>query len=265
MKAFLTILFLAFLTPVCAQTKIIPLVDMRHSALLGGVDENGKWVKAEQVIPTLAEQTEFVIAGFKGVEEGGITVGAKLESSEVCGPEYQSFEFDLLVPDGAGVGTAAKWNPVPRVPKEIPATNKEYEKIVGEFLKANGIAKSPVKITQIYRVDLDGDGTEEVVLSATYYKKGIMESQSVGDYSFVLLRKIVGGKARNILVWGEFITKNEELSPPNTYRISALADLNGDGRMEIVADSSYYEGASQTVFEIQNDKAVGVLEIGCGL
>lgn len=258
------LLSVVLISTVSAQTKIIPLADMRYSALLGGV-ENGKWIKPEKVIPTLKDQTEFVIAGFNGVEEGGVTMGKKNEQDDVCDTGYLSFEFDLKSRTGVAVGSNAKWNPVPRIPQEISITSKEYLKIVGEFLKTNKITKTQVKITQAFRVDLDGDGTDEVVLSATYYKKEIYENQTVGDYSFVLLRKIVNKKVQNILVWGEFITKNEDLPPPNTYEITGIADLNGDGKMEIVATSAYYEGASQTVFEIQGNKPVAVLEIGCGL
>lgn len=265
MKLFISVfLFAAFVLTIPAQTKIIPIADMRYSVLLGGVD-GGKWIKPEKVIPTLKDQTEFVIAGFRGVEEGGVTVGKKGERSEVCDADYLELDFDLKSETGVAIGSAAKWKPVPRIPQEISADSREYKTIVGDFLKTRGISKSPVKITRGFRVDLDGDGRDEVVLSATFYKKGIMESQSIGDYSFVLLRKIIGGKARNILVWGEFITKKEELPPPNTYEITGIADLNGDGRMEIVSDSAYYEGAAQTVFEIRADKAVAVLEVGCGL
>ncbi len=253
-----------FIFNISAQTKIVPVVDMRHSVLLGGV-EKGKWVKPANVIPTLKAQTEFVMGGFKGVEEGGVTVGKKREDSGVCEADYLSFEFDLESENGVGVGSDSNWKIVPRIPNEISTNGKEYQTIVGAFLKANKIVKSPVKIIQAFRVDLDGDGAEEVVLSATFYKKGFYESQSVGDYSFVLLRKIINGKVQNILVSGEFITKNGDLPPPNKYEITGLADLNGDGKMEIVVDSAYYEGATQTVYEIKENKPAAVLEVGCGL
>ncbi len=265
MKTILTILFTAlFVSSVSAQTKIVPLAGMRYAVLLGGA-ENGKWVKPEKVIPTLKDQTEFVIAGLKGVEEGGVTVGKKGEQSDICGDDYLSFEFDLESDTGVAIGSNAKWNPVPRIPQEVSVTSKDYIKIVGDFLKTQKITKSPVKITKAFRVDLEGDGTDEVILSATYYKKGEFESQTVGDYSFVLMRKIVNKKVQNILVWGEFITKNEELPPPNTYEITGVADLNGDGKMEIAAVSAYYEGMEQTVFEIQGNKPTKVLEVACGL
>lgn len=265
MKILISILFTAILAlNISAQTKIVPVVDMRHSVLLGGV-ENGKWIKPDKVIPTLNTQTEFVIAGLKGVEEGGVTVGKKRGEEDVCDSDYQTFEFDLESENGIGIGSNAKWNFIPRVPREISTTSKEYTNTVSAFLKTNKITKSPVKISQAFRVDLDGDGTEEVILSATYYKKGIYEGQNAGDYSFVLLRKIIKGKVQNILISGEFFIKKGEYSPPNKYEITGIADLNGDSKMEIVVDSAYYEGATQTVYEIKGNKPAAVLEVGCGL
>jgi hypothetical protein len=205
MKTILFILFLSIVN-ISAQTKIVPIVDMRYSVLLGGV-ENGKWVKPEKVIPTLKDQTEFVIAGLKGVEEGGVTTGKKREiQDDVCDTNYQTFELDLESKNGVAIGSNGKWNFVPRIPQEISTTSKEYQTIVSEYLKTNKITKSPVKITQGFRVDLDGDGTDEVILSATFYKKGDFENQTIGDYSFVLLRKIVNKKVQHILIWGEILT-----------------------------------------------------------
>ncbi len=144
------LILLLFISTVSSQTKIIPLADMRYSALLGGV-ENGKWVKSEKVIPTLKDQTEFVIAGFNGVEEGGVTMGKKNEQDDVCDTNYLSFEFDLQSRTGVAIGSNAKWNPVPRIPQEISVTSKDYLKIVGEFLKTNKITKTQVKITQAFQ------------------------------------------------------------------------------------------------------------------
>jgi hypothetical protein len=116
---------------------------------------------------------------------------------------------------------------------------------------------------QIVRIDLEGDGTAEVLLTGSFYKKGVMEAQTPGDYSFALLRKIVDGKARNILIEGEFFTKRDYYDPPNERRILAVADLNGDGRMEIVLDTFYYEGNWKRVLEIDGTKLTKVLEVSC--
>jgi hypothetical protein len=131
-------------------------------------------------------------------------------------------------------------------------------------LRTKGIAKTKLNLNQIIQVDLEGDGQREVLITGNFYKRGIMEAQTVGDYSFALLRrKTVKGKVRNILIGGEFFTKRGYYDPPNERKILAVADLNGDGRMEIVLDTFYYEGNWKQVFEIKGTKLSKVLEVSC--
>jgi hypothetical protein len=47
-------------------------------------------------------------------------------------------------------------------------------------------------------------------------------------------------------------------------RVLGVADLNGDGRMEIALRNWYYEGAGVTVFEFGGDGATPVMDNGCG-
>jgi hypothetical protein len=78
---------------------------------------------------------------------------------------------------------------------------------VGDFLKARGIADPKVQITRILRVDLEGDGEEEVLISATNYfckdksdhsaapfPEAPIESPRRGSYSIVILRHVLAGK-----------------------------------------------------------------------
>ncbi len=44
-----------------------------------------------------------------------------------------------------------------------------------------------------------------------------------------------------------------------------LLDLNGDGRIEIVVDSFYFEGIAIRVYDVSNRRARPVLEVGCGV
>jgi hypothetical protein len=52
----------------------------------------------------------------------------------------------------------------------------------------------------------------------------------------------------------------------NAYSIGAVADLNDDGKMEIVISSAYYEGLGVEVFEwIDDDQGlVSQITQGCG-
>ena len=45
-----------------------------------------------------------------------------------------------------------------------------------------------------------------------------------------------------------------------------MADLNGDGRMEVVLSQRYYEGSSTVVYEFGDDGRLHqVLSAGCGV
>ncbi len=104
-----------------------------------------------------------------------------------------------------------------------------------------------------------------MVLVSTFYKKGLDSSPNVGDYSFVLLRKIVGKTVQNIVVAGDFIKRNIDFGAPNQYMLSSIADLNGDGKMEIIIYGEYYEGSWAEIYEIKENKPTKVLETGCGV
>jgi len=77
---------------------------------------------------------------------------------------------------------------------------------VSDILNGEGIRKPDVKITQAYQVDLDSDGKEEVVIIANRYAQGFRELSGVGnktsaaDYTLVLVTKIIGEKAQNIVL-----------------------------------------------------------------
>jgi hypothetical protein len=266
MKTLNTILVaLALFTSASAQSgQIVPIIEMSVGGIIGGV-QNGKWVKDKQVAPTLKGQDEYLLVSWKGVEEGGVTRGGKPEAEIPC-EEFYHVDLESKMKEGVALGSSAKWNPVPRVPVEISPSDATYMKIVGDVLRSKGIAKPNVKIKQGYRIDLDGDGTEEVVLAATYFKSGnVSPSAAVGDYSFLLFRKIVNGKAQNNILAGEFIKKAVKFGAPNEYGISSIADLNGDGSMEIIIRSQYYEGVASSVYEIKGLKATEVLSTGCGV
>ncbi len=244
-----------------SQKQIVPLVEMKLSGLVGGV-QNGKWLTAKQTAPKLKAANEFILVGWKGVEKGGTTVGKRGEIEDVCDDFYR-MKFVLTRDSGVAIGEHAKWNPMPRVPKAI--NSAAYKKIVADVLKTKGIAKTTVKIEQAYSVDLEGDGRDEVVLVSTFYKKGLDSSPNVGDYSFVLLRKIVGKTVQNIVVAGDFIKRNIDFGAPNQYMLSSIADLNGDGKMEIIIYGEYYEGSWAEIYEIKENKPTKVLETGCGV
>ncbi len=247
------------------QSTIVPIAELKFRGLMGGV-QNGKWIAPAKVAPTMKPETEFVLVGRNGVEEGGVTSGKKGEQEDVC-QDFTRMEFELEQDHGVAIGSASKWNPMPRMPKPIDLNNATYKTVVRNFLRKKGIARPVVQIKEAYRIDLEGDGVEEVVLSATYYRKGLSSSAAVGDYSFVIVRKAVGKVVTDYLLEGDFVLKRVDFGAPTENHISAIADLNGDGKMEIVLYGFYYEGDFASAYEMKNGKPVKIkeFEIGCGV
>ena len=249
-----------------AQGGIVPIVELKYKGLMGGV-QNGRWVAPTRVAPTMKSETEFVLVGWNGAEEGGVTLGKKnVEMADIC-ENYTTVDLELDQDHGVAIGSNGQWNAVPRAPKTIDPENATYKAIVATFLRQKGIARPVVKIKEAFRVDLEGDGVEEVVLSATYYKDGLSPGAAVGDYSFVMLRKAVGKRVTNYLLEGDFFLKKVVFGAPTENHITSLADLNGDGKMEIVLHGSYYEGQFASAYEMKNGRPVEIkeFEIGCGV
>ncbi len=245
------------------KTNFTPIVDLKLKGLLGG-SQNGKWLKTAEAQSLFEPNTEFVLIDINVINEGAVSNGNKIEPEVPC-EEFYGVKFELDSPSGAAIGSEANWKILPRAPQKLDNTSKTYLKIVKTFLAGKGLAKTSVKIDQIYKVDLDNDKQDEVVIAGTYYKNGVSPTAKVGDYSFVMVRKVSGKKVSEILLNGDFIKKNVEFGAPNAYQISAIADLNGDGKMEIVVYGEYYEGAFSSVYEINGNKAAKVLETGCGV
>ena len=253
--------WLSLTCAISAQKQVVPLVEMKLSGLIGGV-QNGKWLTAQQTAAKLKDTTEFFLIDWNGIQKNNTVIGKRGEIEDVC-QDFYRMKFDLTMDSGVAIGEHAKWNPMPRVLQAIDSA--AYKKIVADVLKTKGIAKTTVKIEQAYRVDLEGDEQDEVILVATFYKNGLDSSPNAGDYSFVLVRKIVGKTVRNIVVAGDFIKRNIEFGAPNQYVLSSIADLNGDGKMEIVIYGEYYEGSWAEIYEIKGNKPTKVLETGCGV
>jgi hypothetical protein len=138
---------------------------------------------------------------------------------------------------------------VPRTVKRVALGPLSAE--VQGFLRQIGHRVKP-RVLQAFQVDLDGDGPEEVVIAAA-------QTGSEPHFSAVLVRS---GKRTRPIVWS---TDKEDRragarAPETltmTYRIAALADLDGDGLFEIVVEQDYQEGGGGVVARFRS----GTLEV----
>ncbi|CAN5500697.1 hypothetical protein BH10ACI1_BH10ACI1_28000 [soil metagenome] len=264
MKIIITLLMLLTLSfTISAQSKVVPIIDVKVGGLLGGV-QNGKWLDAKTTFEMLSGEGSYTLFGIKG-NIGELTLTVE-KPDEPCEDFYYA-KNELEDKQGVAIGTSRNWNVVPQTPTALNLTDKTYMKIVSDILRSKGLTRAKARIEQAVRVDLDGDGINEVILTASSYAGNIQPNAKVGDYSFVLLRKIVGGKVKNIMIAEEYIKNKIDYGIPSHFEVSAIADLNGDGKMEIVLFGEYYEGSGASVYEIKSDKLMKIkeLETGCGV
>lgn len=262
--ASLCLLVLCFSVP--AQTKVVPILEMKVRGVLGGV-ENGKFINAAATVAKLKGGENYTLYGIEGVNEGEMKIKKPEANMDVC-EDFFPIEMEDEAVTGVALGDGYRWNPMPRTPKPIDLNGAAYKKIVADVLRTKKITKTTIKLTQAVRIDLDGDGKEEVLIAATFWGSGnLSPGAKRGDYSFVMIRRIVGKSVQNLVIAGDFINKNVDFGAPSEYEISAIADLNGDGKMEIVLHSAYYEGSSSGVYEMKSGKLTEIkaLSVGCGV
>ena len=266
------------------------------SIFLGGVVSN-KWITADEFLETQEYKHIQMQKGHSCTvyspdgRTGKGTVAAMY--SGIPGNDTQRFDIQLendamLGPGSARLASNCSWNLMPRQPVIMSPNNTAYAAIVRNYLARNGLPNVEPNIVQLIKVDLEGDGVDEIIICAqnivaqdtkafTWEKGkklvasgiGFPSGSVKGDYSLLLLRKVVNGQVREIPLGSFIALKNatpadgEQISPP-LYKVYQFADLNGDGTMEIILGKDYYESISYSVFEIKNDKVVEVLTSGMG-
>src|SRR2546429_9377064 len=221
-----------------AAADLHPIVEVQSGYLFGAAS-NGKWIKADEAAKALPDETTYQVYGLNQSLSEAKRSKPKPSEGDVCS--------DVLTvslspkPEKGVIALAAPWNALPRKPRIADRTQQVYVDAVRDFLITKGIEQPKVKIDKVLRVDLDGDGEDEVLISATnYFSKddSVPMRSPAGSYSMVLLRRVVSEKIETQLVEGEFhpktYTKTPEFDAPNVYKVIAVLDLDGDGQMEIV-------------------------------
>lgn len=253
------------------------VVLIAHDNYLVGGTQNGKWIEGTK-IPTSFGKTEKYLGldSFKN-EKPFELFGTMGETG--CGAHYFYFGKTTEVPESIyddstlkpilALGANAAWNPLPRTARKIAVSDKIYQKIALDFLKTKKIIVKNIKLENAFSVDLEGDGKDEIFLEATTYKDkngDISGTWKRGDYSFVMMRKTIGGKAKDFLIEGEFHPEKPEAEDyVSEFDLSAFADLNGDGKMEVIIGGLYsYAGNSTEIYESNKNALKKVLSVECG-
>lgn len=176
----------------------------------------------------------------------------------------------------------------PRAAQLLPTGNATYKKLVARYLAEHGLRGARPDITQLVSVDLDGDGADEMLIAAQNIvdasagvqaeifsfapdaplvrlrdarsAAAVPASARAGLYSVVLLRRQGAGGKVHTLPLASHIAARGNPAQPRVHRIAAIADLNGDGVMEIITAEARHGALRYRVHEIEGLEARRVLE-----
>ncbi len=198
-----------------------------------------------------------------------ITTSEGTEPRPWCDPlELLNIEFDPQLPgdwqdiDALAIQTLGDVRPHK---VEMLSTSLDAYEEATSILLAGRVAGIPeVNLKQVIRTDLEGDGVDEVVVVASTMPDDPVET-AAGNYTIVYLRKIMDGDVETALL-GVHVVDDEGPFGWVQIEVAAIADLNGDGLMEIVLNGNVWEGAFLQAFEWAGSE-LGLLEVlscGCG-
>lgn len=258
---------LAFLLLVSAQAVqycpagIHPIIEARYGHLFGGCID-GKWMVKESMAQKMTGREQYRL--YSPTRYLGTVVGGKvsLDHEEDGDPlvELGPLPKEDKADDAALIGICGTWNALPRQFKVEDV--KRYEPAVRSYLKQQGLATSPMFISRVWRIDLEGDGYDEVLIAASSMKDEYSWPEKLaGYYSVVLLQKTVKGTTQTITVAKSAYRKNHD--DHHFYTMESLLDVNGDGIMEVILGWNYNGvGNGHNIYQIGQNKATEVLSEG---
>lgn len=239
-----------------------PLVVTDFGAL--GWWDGSDWVTAEDAgaLPVLGgEDYQIARIGLQAITTAGAQT-IVCEPLENIGVDIDNAELLGEWPGPYGVAISAPWELQPHLFESIN-DDGTYSGFASELLSSRGLDVASPVVKQLFRTDLEGDGVNEVLVVAEDVTESLILEE--GDYSIAFLRKVVDGEVQTAVL-GATVVKEGDSQFGASYTIGAVADLSGDGQMEIVLDSAFFEGLTVEVYEYVNNDLGPVVQlaIGCG-
>ncbi|HEX6221362.1 MAG TPA: hypothetical protein VF115_09725 [Acidimicrobiia bacterium] len=172
---------------------------------------------------------------------------------------------DLLgeFPGPYGVAISAPYDLQPYLYDDGATDDGTYADFASGLLASRGLVVDDPPIKQLVRTDLEGDGVNEVLVVAEEVTTGFL--MQPGDYSILFMRKVIEGEVQTAVL-GVTVALDEDDQFLGAHSVGTVADLNGDGKMEIITNSAFFEGFSVAVWEYVDDDLGPTLRLerGCG-
>jgi len=227
--------------------------------LLGGVGR-GVWFTPDVSALRFADEATYSLHTLTQ-ENKYFFWGKAPELSPTCDSFFVG--TDANIDEFGMVAVLDGWDIVKRDVTELPAKNQFYQQVLIDWLTAEGVSSPEIGSLQIFRVDLEGDGADEIFISATRLDAS-QHTTTAGDYSVVLMRKVVGDDAVTIPLVADIYSSRElEITFPRTYSLSNFIDLNQDGILEVVVGIEKWEGFGAIIYQVNGQDVAQTLRAEC--
>ncbi|MBK9604115.1 MAG: hypothetical protein IPO36_20120 [Anaerolineales bacterium] len=229
--------------------------------ILGGV-RDGAWITDDDVVQQIRYDQPYAVYSSRGFTASAAISNIDSVEPPYCGSYYVG--SDLTDDSSVLFGFVQGWQVTTRPVEDIAADSPVYQKAVADWLIAQGMAQPEVDITRILRTDIEGDGTDEVFISASHFASTVMPVTAGGDYSIVLMRKVNGSEVVTTpLVADVYLSAQPEATYPYTYVLNDFLDLNQDANLEVLIKVTRWEGMGVMVYEVKDGSIVQAIKEIC--
>lgn len=257
-------------TPALAEDGLVQMIYGGYpQCILARFDGEALLPVGYEEVPADIGPATYSIVGLEG-DYGTLPGEAPTMGECGCVPTAQ-----VPLPENTGlpelplIATSTGSAALPLKLQNLALDNETYVKAAAEIMAANGVGDSPVHLMQVIRTDLEGDGVDEVFLVAGV-AGGKTEGWTqgfdavVGDYAFVALRRVVAGQVETTLLEKSFVADMNEPYSQVLFNIAGIADLTGDGLVEVIVDMQGHEFFGYRLYGWQDGSLAAVNDCGCG-
>jgi hypothetical protein len=231
--------------------------------------DGSTWVQAEEGMSLPISGGEDYQVALLGAEPAITTGGDQVAGCDILFPSdfpgIELAERDLLshpLQPGEqsaldGVAISAGWELTPHHVATGEA-HPDLEAVGIELLADRGFQTASTQIVQTVDANLDGG---EFIESIVVIEETELGNEGSDVYSLMFVMTATGDP----VVIEESVIPADQTGFPASFRVGAVADLNGDGVMEVVLDGLAWENSWVTVYELVDDGFVERIGAGCGV
>ena len=173
---------------------------------------------------------------------------------------WTSYPDYALQPSMLGVWARGDVEPRWLTGEVLSRASSTYRQIVHRWLSGKGIPDDvlkTVKILQIVRADIDGDGCHEVFISL-YTPDIVFPSEKPREhvFSYLVMRYLSGGSKDVETTVLDYARGDDAYVFGDVFWVDGFCDIDADGAAEVIVHSGYYEGDSSALLRRTGDRFI---------